>query len=466
MARRMGEAPLPPAPRTRVRRLTGTAGLDRRPGAGEGSAEDLQGFDPRVFPSLSTIKQPIPILRDMPGNHLSLHAVGTSLFIVYEEGGTVYLWRRRENGEETRVAMTTENLTAPRTILPFNRYSDPEDPLSGSWRHMAVVYPDGLWFEPEAEEISFETLTGTGGAPEIEHACVHLSRVFGAKGDRLYACAYNDPGNWNLDTASDVSAANAWASTVQSNTNATGDFTALCVYDGHVLAFKRGFCHILNNNKNPFRVADLLTLGTADARTVAEVEGKLFFVGEDGVYRYNGAAATLISGPLGELDYTGALAAGVGGLYYLYLPTERRVYLYAESTGAWSSFARFAFGTLVGMATDGKRCWMLSDRGDLYATDSSDFGLFTLVTTVAVADAIGRPCRFSIALTADPGDLEVKYTDTSGRTTLLQSAEDMYGTVRLISRVFTPADYGGKLTLSGVGTVTVHEMALTVAEEA
>ena len=465
MQRQRGEAAIPTVRNTRVRTYGGFTGLDCRPGMHEGSLRRVQNVDPRALPLLQTMPGPKEIKRSLPGQMLSLHALGETVLVFYENDGAVYLWRRLPDGRESTVRMTENDLSTRRTVVPFNRYSDPADPLSGSWEHLALVYPDGLCFDPAAETISFSPIT-EGAAPTITHACVHLSRVFGAHGDRLYASAFNDPADWDLDTAADMDGSNAWASTVQSNTRASGDFTALCVYQGHVLAFKRGFCHVLNNNKNPFRVADLLTVGTIDSRTVAEVDGKLFFVAEDGVYRYNGAEVTRISEPLGDMIYTDTVATAAEGLYYLYSQKDGHVYVYAEKTGAWGALMPFSMGDLVGMAASGTRCWMLDTSGSVYATGYNSRSLFLIETGPILGEALGRVCRLSVVLTTVVGShMQVSYIDQDGRDTVLLAISGMDATKRHESRVFTPASYGGRLIFSGAGRITIQDLRLLVAED-
>ncbi|MBQ8350754.1 MAG: hypothetical protein IJY20_01760 [Clostridia bacterium] len=464
MARRMGEAPLPQGRAMRVTRLGGFRGLDRRGGVRDGYLAACEGIDPRELPALTTMRTPTPYRTCPAGKTLALQAIGSAIFRVYTDESGLYLARYQKDGSLSRTALSSEDTTTPRTLLPYNLYSNPQDPLSGSYQNLVILFPDCVIFDPQAPIPKPEALGNASSMPSITHACVHLSRVFGANEDRLYACAFNDPRNWNLDTATSMDASHAWASTVQSNTRASGDFTAMTVYDGHVLAFKRRFCHILNNNKNPFRVADLLTVGTPDGRTIAEVEGKLFFVADEGVYRYNGDSATLISDVLDVADFSGALAAGAAGLYWLYLPALDRVLVWSEANGAWSMLSPFADTPICGMTADEKGCYMIDEGGILYTFEGGRMAAFTVTTPPLLQEAIGRLSRLSLSLTAEAGaTLTVTYTDTGGHITPLLQHTGNGRTVRVESRVFTPADYGGSLHLSGTGKVTVHDLILKVA---
>ena len=465
MARRMGEEPLPRARRMAAVRLSGFRGLDLRPCREAGAMADGEGVDPRLLPAVVSMRAPFCRFTGAAGVTLGMEKIGESLFRVYLSGASLYLERHRANGSVSRISFAAEDTRTPRTLLAFHLYSDPADPLTGEYRRLGILLPDRLVFEPEAATLALTPLAGEGEMPALTHGCVHLSRLFGAAGDRLFASAYNDPRNWQLDTANEMNPAGAWAAAVQSNTRADANFTALTVYGGHVLAFKQNFCHVLNNNKNPFRTADLMPYGTRDGRTLAEVGGKLFFVSDEGVCRYNGDAVTLVSEPLGEVDMTGACAAGARGLYWLYLPARARVYVYAEETQAWSALPNFAAGEINAMCGSEDGCYLVERNGRIYLAEAGGYGAFSLTTGSLLQEALGRAARLALAVPgAGDSALLVSYIDTSGRITPLAQHTGQGMTQWVRSRVFTPADYGGSLQISGYGQVTVHDICLRVAE--
>lgn len=465
MSGRTGETAVPQAPRLQKTALRGFSGLDRRPGVREGCLSACAGLDPRALPALGTMPTPVLYHSGPAGETLALQVIGSALFRVYVREGSLHLARYGQDGSYSAIGLPGSDLTTPRTLLAYNLYSNPSNPLSGSYRHMALLYPDRLTFSPDSTQLVIEMLGGSGHIPDIDTACVHLSRVFGVHEDRLYASAFNNPRNWNLDTATDIDPSHAWASTVQSNTRASGHFTAVTVYGGQVLAFKRRFCHVLYNNKNPFRIGDLLTVGALDGRTVAEVGGKLFFVGEEGVYRYNGDSASLISEPLGAVNFSGALAVGAAGLYWLCLPAEGRVFLWSEETGAWGALPAFCEGRITAMAATPRGCCLIDEGGHLYTTEGGSYGDLSATTSPVLAEAVGRTTRLSVAVTAAPGaTFSLSYTDTQGRTTSLLAGVGNGRSRRVESRSFTPADYGGTLCLTGHGNLTLHDMIIETAE--
>lgn len=461
---------LPKSRRRTLRRLAATRGLDRRPGLHPGFLTEGTAVDPRRYPELASVNPALEIPSSFIGKPLSMHVIGEDMYVFADYNGSLYL--TRWHGENFyHMILPSRDLTTKRELVQFNLYSNPSDPLSGEYRHLCLIFPDLLCFdldenEPELKPLGEESMTSM---PSLDHACVYMSRLFGTDRDRLYASAYNDPTDWDLDTATDSGAGNAWATTVQSNILSDGDFTALCVYDGRILAFKSQFCHVVNGTQNPFRVSDLFPVGTESSATVAEVGGCLFFADKSHVYRYDGDAVKSIGDPLNVSDFSGAMAAGRGELYYLFVPKENRVFLYSERTGAWGEIGFFSKKPLFAMAATERGCYFLDNESNLYLAEAGENGsfVFRFAPTAESGDASLRISRLHVTLTADVGaTLSATYTDTSGRRTDLLSytEKDARRTRHIVSRVMTPSDRGGYIILSGSGALTVHEVSVTALE--
>lgn len=462
------KAHLPSALRKQVFRFEGFEGLDVRGGAESRALSDALGIDPRGLPELTTLASPGETGLRLDGRPLSLHALGDTLLAFTRIDGEVYL-HYIKNGHIEMCALESGESTDEYTVVRFNQYSDPQDPLGGSYLHYAVIFPENKLLELDEDCIVMTPLSEGGvKIPPIHHACVHLSRIFGVAGDHIYASAYNDPTDWNVDTADDTGAANAWAAVVQSNTRATGDFTALTVYDGQVLAMKRDFCHIIHNNKNPFRVADLFSVGTVSGKSLAEIDNRLFFAGARGVYCYNGSEATEIGAPLGLSDYSGALAATHGGLYYLYVPSVDHIYVYDPVNTAWARLPFSAQSRLVSMTANDTTCYFFTEDGKIYSTENAEHQNFLCSTayTTFGTTLSRRVSQISVLMTAEEdATLAIQSKDTSERPVeILYCKGD--GKTRVVrSRVFTPSDRGYRLVLSGTGKVHIHHIELTVTAE-
>ena len=448
--------------RTRIR-LNGFAGIDRRGGADDGALVRAAGVDPRAFPALKSAPALRPQGISLPGEVLSLHAIGEELYAFTNVSGMVLLHRIR-NGRVQTAEFPQTAAVKTRSLLCFNRYSDPLDPLGGTYSRIVIILPDKLCILPDNDTL---TLTRLGAEeitlPPMDCGAVHLSRLFAAAGDRLYASAYNSPADFDLDTAADVGAANAWATVAQSNTRASGDFTAMTVFDGHVLAFKRHFTHIINNTKNPFRVADLLTVGTDNAETLAELAGELYFSSGKQLYRYNGNSLREIAAPLALGSLSRAQGVGYDGLYLL-APASGGVYAYSPARDAWGALADSST-KIAAMAASADACYALTEAGELLMLDEATDGLSCESTPLLLGSmAPRRLVRLALAATLGEGaSLSVGARESSGRVTPLLDAIGTGGTAVLLGRGYTPQGTAFSLVISGKGALCIHRTELVAA---
>lgn len=128
------------------------------------------------------------------------------------------------------------------------------------------------------------------------------------------------------------------------------------------------------------------------ARTVAVVDGVVYYLGSDGVYAFDGSMPVCVSGALGEKRYIGGVAGGESGRYWLsaldaagnaellVYDTQRRLWHRQDGTKA-AAFARWN-GSMMVLCADGR---LLDTDGavgtpetgpDWYA-ESGDLGLYT-----------------------------------------------------------------------------------------
>lgn len=464
----MPKSHLPAEERSDVLQLNGFSGLDRRGGIGADLLTEAVGLDTRFLPEVCTACTP----RDMGclvqnGEPLSLHCVGDDLLAFSNLSGMGFVTRIRPGEMPVSLSIGTAYASAERSVLFFSCYSKPLDPLNGSFTKSCIVYPDLFSFNPQAVNFSVQPyIPNTDNTPpELSHACVHLSRIFGTRDSRLFVSAYNEPYNFNLDTASDTGAANAWASTVQSGE--MGDFTAATVFDGHPLMMREDATYVINNTKNPFRVAELLPVGACSAKSVGKTEGNLFFTAAREVYRYDGATLYPIGAPLGKSDFRDACGAAAGGRYYLALPDEDTVYVYDLQKNAWGALGRFTTAHVVWMAANARDCYFLTKDGHIYTTEGAEAGEFYFQTAPIPHGRMRpyRPLRLAAVYTAEEGSaLTVSAKGADGQEIPLFSCEGDGATHARESRSYLPKEDCLSLTLRGHGGVRIHSLRLTAVD--
>jgi len=193
-------------------------------------------------------------------NPISMFGFDDFLLVVYRSGSQILIDYIRGANTYTGIikasGATADDEKIQRTIVKFNVYDTPTDPVSGTYIQKLLIFPD-------KKSIDFNiTANFTPGditnIPDMKYVTVHLSRLFGVDDDRVYASGFNDYANWNLDTAEEYNANNAWCSPAQSNTRANGEFIGITMFANHVVCFKKDYTHEIYNNKNPFRIQDIL----------------------------------------------------------------------------------------------------------------------------------------------------------------------------------------------------------------
>lgn len=307
---------------------------------------------------------------------ISLFAFDDFLVVVYRQSGAIKLDYITSNATYTGTIKESGATSADdyqRSIVKFNVYTTPQDPLSGTYEQKLLIFPDKLSmdFKITASPVSLSSLGPT--YPDIKYATVYLSRVFGVDDTRIYASAFNDYANWDLDTADESYSSNAWVSPAQSDTRADGEFTGIATYGSHVIAFKKDYTYELYNNKNPFRIQGLFSEGAIDNRSVQEVNGSLLFVSQNKVIMYNGGSPRLVSTVLNIGKYDVAVSGVWGNNYYLYTKKDDRhvIFVYNTASGEWSKDC--ISNAVVQFASNDNGIYALFDNGTICRLNTRDY---------------------------------------------------------------------------------------------
>lgn len=169
--------------------------------------------------------------------------------------------------------------------------------------------------------------------PELDILFSHENRLWGAKGDTIYASANGDPFNWyNYD----LTGLESWTVDVLDE----GDFTGGCSYLGYPVFFKDNHIYkIYGSIPSEYRVVPSADLGVepGSGASLAIAGEKLFYLSRAGVMMYTGALPQIISGPLGDVKYHNAVGGSDGIKYYI------------SMTDTEGSSSRFVYDTRNGI---------------------------------------------------------------------------------------------------------------------
>lgn len=450
------------------------SGLNRATYIDTGTLTDVSGVTMKALPYLETDNIFMRFQGYSDKKIICLAGIGDSLIVVYNGSNKVMLdvynvtsisFIKKASG------VIRENAAGDytyRSIVQFNVYKTPTDPIDGEFDRKILIFPDKLsmnYVTDLSGDIEFSYLGDT--YPDIKLAAVQDSRLFGVDDARIYASGANDYANWDLDTATDYSSAHAWCSPTQADSRADGSFTAITSYGGHIVAFKDDFTHELYNNKNPFYLQELFGFGAIDQRTVHEVGGRLLFVSRDGVISYGGGSPQVIDSALCIDSYENAVCGAHQGVYYLSTQdSDGKVttYTYNTENGQWSihdtgttlpsaycsvggKFVRAIGQWLERIVTNNYSDWF-------FDTDLKTGGTLDVksLSRALILVSMAPDSTFNVSLVAEDGTLNTLYSYENGDTA------DMMRCVRLIAD--NNMRHCHRLRLHGSGLVRVQNMEL------
>lgn len=186
---------------------------------------------------------------------------------------------------------------------------------------------------PSGTEVTFlppadaDHITLSRTVPDLDFVCVNENRMWGCKGDTIYASKLGDPLNWNVF---DGLSTDSW--TVE--TGVPGSFTGCCSFQGYPTFFKEGSVFkVLGDEASNFALRKINVVGVApySDMSITEIRGRLYYVSIQGVMEWNGGDyPSIVSLPLGYdpsviSEYTsgsdgnyGASGGTDGNRYYLH----------------------------------------------------------------------------------------------------------------------------------------------------
>ena len=184
--------------------------------------------------------------------------------------------------------------------------------------------------------------------PDMDFVFVNENRMWGCKGDTIYASKLGDPLNWSVF---DGLSTDSWTAT----TGTDGNFTAGCSFRGYPTFFKENAVfQVMGDRPENFSVKKASISGVASfaSGSVVEIRNNLLYYSVCGFVMWNGGGSpTIISRPLGlepgknTIITSSYMKAGSDGIrYYVtvwqYGPPpnyyiETHDYVYDTRYGTW-----------------------------------------------------------------------------------------------------------------------------------
>lgn len=179
-----------------------------------------------------------------------------------------------------------------------------------------------------------EKVTISRDIPEMDYLCENENRLWGCKGDTVYASKLGDPFNWNV-----FDGVSTDSFTV--NVGSAGDFTGCCSYLGYPCFFKEeNIYKVYGDKPSNFQLMGSASLGVEKGSHGSfGIAGEtLFYLSRAGIVSYTGGVPQNIAAAFGTDRYRNAVGGSDGVRYYVSMEDaagQRCLFVYDTRYGVW-----------------------------------------------------------------------------------------------------------------------------------
>ena len=212
------------------------------------------------------------------------------------------------------------------------------------------------------------SVTITREVPDLDFLCTAYNRLWGCKGDLVYASKLGDPFNFNVF---DSLATDSYSV----ETGSPGSFTACCCYLGYPTFFKEEVIYkIYGSAPSNFEAVAAFSAGVAKGshRSLAVAGEMLFYLSRAGVVSYSGGAPVFLRAPFGNIAYGRGVAGSDGAKYYISMADNAGIFhlfVYDTTLSLWhkeddQEMAAFYYRDHCLMMVDSEGAFMTAANGN------------------------------------------------------------------------------------------------------
>jgi len=197
--------------------------------------------------------------------------------------------------------------------------------------------------------------------PDMDYICVNENRLWGCKGDSIYASKLGDPKNFNVFDG--VGTDSYWV-----DAGSAGEFTACFSFLGYPCFFKeRHIYKMYGDLPTNFQLMGGPDLGVMKgcADSLAIAGNNLFYLSIAGIMAYSGGTPVPVGDNLGGL-FSQAAGGSDGMKYYVSMLREdgtRHLFVYDTRLGLWHREDEIRS---MGWATAGDTLYLLDEDGNIW----------------------------------------------------------------------------------------------------
>lgn len=198
---------------------------------------------------------------------------------------------------------------------------------------VTAVSKNSISFDTTFSTAASKTVTLSRIVPDLDFICENDNRLWGCKGDMIYASKLGDPKNFEVFSglSTDSYAVEAGSSE---------DFTGCVSYQNYPTFFKENYLYRMFGSKPSnyqLRCVSALGVEAGSSRSLAVAGGILFYHSPSGIVAYTGGFPQIIQHEFGE-KFSNAVAGSTGTKYYVSMTsgigyelfvydTEKRVWM-------------------------------------------------------------------------------------------------------------------------------------------
>lgn len=393
-----------------------------------------------------------------------------------------FLWYWSDPNKETELIPDTkyfDDLGVSENRIYYNFTGSPGNYIVKNVFFYAYIYNENkekYEWKWQSTENTNKALAYLGDAfPNIKYACVNNQRLYGVDDVRVYVSGYNNYADFALDTAdSDYStAAGAWAVTTQASASRGGTFTAIVGFGEEAIAFKDNYMYRITGTTNPFRLRELCAVGCVDARSICELDGRLYFASQNAIYAYrDGYLPTPISTSIEPEIRNVQSAVGYIEDNRYHVIINNKEYIYDTLNGKWTmnhnadSIVAYAYksDTIADEVNKPDELVFATDTGFLKQSDSylDEWSFQTDFVNNFTSD-LKKPHKLQLMYEIDPkASMRITLSDESSEALIYSctNGESMrrINCARVLLRCDDLVNYSIKI--SGSGYVKLHAMEI------
>lgn len=299
--------------------------------------------------------------------------------------------------------------------------------------------------------------------PDMDWICVNENRLWGCKGDDIFASKLGDPKNFNVF---DGIASDSWS--VPSGS--AGEFTGCVSYLGYPCFFKEDkIFKVYGSKPSNYELMGSATMGVKEGcgRSLAIANEVLFYVARNGPTAYSGGIPSFIGDVFGLEEWTDAVAGSDGLKYYVSMTDKegtRHLFCYDSRKGLWmrednTNAMGFAMEDGLHLLTKDGQLWRLDGEGTGEEEGKVNWYAEFADFTEGSPNAKGYS-KIQIRMELEAGaaaEVKIQY-DSSGTWESAGTAQAERKRTFLLPVIPRRADHY-RLRLEGTGECTVFSMA-------